>query len=187
MENLFFLAVPESSQKTEIIEILNNEICNIGVVPHLVVYGKAVYPDAPDGGLDGGVVHVDERELAFHTAFSLKERLRHGTYALVMNESSLPNVSFQAVVDYNPANKLDVIVNRWQKIARSLHRRERIFVSAFFYERNGNIYICGNANTIMVGNVERWKKVLNDTVRRMNCFEDGFVIKPTLNIIKEIV
>lgn len=187
MENLFFLATPECCQKTEVIETINNEICNIGVVPSMVLYGKAVFPEAPEGGEVGGIVYVDEPELAFHSAFSLKERLRHGTYELVLNESSLPNVTFKVMVDYHPDNTLDIIVKRWQKMAQNLHKTERIFVSAFFYERNGSIYISGNANTIMVGNVEKWKVVLKEIVRRMNLHDDVFILKPLFNEIKEIV
>lgn len=171
----------------KVIDVINDEICKVGVCPSKVLFGKAAHVNAPKGGEVGAVVYVDEPELAFHTAFHLKERLRFGTYQLLLDESSSPNVNFKAIVDYHPANTLDMIVEEWQKVATEVFEQERIFVSAFFYMRGSDIYIGGNANTTMVGNVETWKKVLKKVVRRMNHHQEIFVIDPTFRENKQVV
>lgn len=162
MENLFFLGTPEAQKasKEEVLEIVNEEICGVGVCPTKVFFGRAVYPDAPIGGEVGAIVYVDEPKLAFHTAFALKERLRVGTYQILLDESSLPNVNFKVMLNYNPEVSLDMMAHLWQKAAQSVFEQEHIFVSAFFHKHNMSIFICGNANTIMVGNIDRWKDAL---------------------------
>ena len=178
MENLIFFAAPEGKfvSEAEMKHLLSAELASFGIFPLRTIAGKAVHPKAEDGGEVGMVAFFDKGDISSLPAF--KPRLRRGTYGPAQGDSGIKNFTFRTMVDYNPDNTLDQVVNIWQKEARRLFERERIWVSALFFKRNTNLYISGNNHPELSTDVSVWNAAVKSIVRKINASGEIFIMRP---------
>lgn len=176
MRKLFFLSVfpLETSKMTEkdVIAEAANKLNAAGARNYDLFYGEAVHWQNPNKVEQGAVVHIDDDDLAFRSALELKEWLRHGTYLVVLNESSYPNVTFRTAVLSRDVS-ISKTASAWKEYACRLWEEERLFVSAFmFKDTDGEVAIIGNANPDMVVDMDKWQKTAVDIVNLFNKHSD---------------
>ena len=172
MRKLFFLSVPNSGTskmaENDVLAAAEIKVKAAGAKDYDLYYGEAVHWEKPDEVQQGAVVHVDDDDLAFRAALQLKDWLHHGTYLVVLNEMSLPNVTFRSSVKTKGATIAET-ANAWKKYAGQLLDEERLFVSAFvFRDTDGEIAVIGNANPDMVLDVNKWQKIAETIVDLFN-------------------
>lgn len=178
MENLIFFAAPEGKfvSEAEMTNRVSSEFASFGTFPLRTVVGKAVYPKAPEGGESGLVAFFKTKEIYSLPAF--KPRLCPGTYGPALDEVCTENFTFRAMVDYNPENTFEQVVNTWQKEARRLFDREKVWVSALFFKRDTNIYIAGNTHPELAKDVLTWMGAVKKLVQNINVLGEIFIMRP---------
>lgn len=172
MKKLFFLSVPKSGatelNEKEILQIADERVKATGVKEYELLYGEAIHWEDPDIIKRGAVVCVDGAEPAFRLALELKKWLQHGTYSVVLNETSFPNKSFRSCVQDSNV-EIGVLAKAWQTSALKVFEDFRIFVSVFiFKDFDGQITVIGNANPDMVLDVLQWEFAAMEIVYQHN-------------------
>lgn len=172
MKKLFFLSVSDDNasklSEKDVIKAAAEMVRATGVDDFDLVYAEAVHCGNPSKIEQGVAVYIKDDELAFRSALALKSDLRQGTYLVILNGASFPNVSFLSVVDNKDASVSELVL-AWQKSAALIFDSKRIFVSAFvFKDSEGYVNVIGNANPDMVFNINQWEASVFDIVFNLN-------------------
>lgn len=171
MENLFFLAVPEVTSNNARSVFIQKRIGNWEADYRLNHDAVAVFHGKEKNMEPGVLFNCENPDEAFQLAHSQKKRLRFGSYNVLLDETSFPNVTFSLYFE----DEMDCDIHlmevacQWKKAAEKVFLKERIFVGATVYLKdNGyHVYVMGNANPNMVGNVDKWQECLKKVIARV--------------------
>lgn len=160
---MFFMGIEglATSNFSALHEAANEKIAEAGFKPESVRSAIAVHENCNTKGEKGVVVLLpDGDKMNFYRALALKDALRHGTYTVLLNESSLPNCSFQALVKHGPGRSLNILAEQWRDAAEFIHEMTGIFVAGLVYEKPEGFCLIGNANPTMAGDMFNWQKAV---------------------------
>lgn len=184
MKNMFFVkSVRQELADHEILEQVNREVLDIGLVPLNVCFGLAVCQGNSGDFKRGCVVKFEDEESAMRAAFHLKERLCAGTYLLPLNRQLKFNQVYHTYLDYNPGATLAETARRWSHLAGLVQGMYGVYVPAFMFEDSVGIRIAGNINVQVSENPGRWREAIAKIICCMNMGENTYILPPVVSNI----
>lgn len=170
MKDMFFMGIKgvDEPDFNALREAANEKISEAEFSSVSVCSAVAVHEDSGAKGEKGVVVILPDGDKAnFYRALGFKEMLRHGTYTVLLNESSLPNCSFKALAGRCSGRSLEVLAEQWRDAASVLKEETGVFVAGLVYETKDGFMLVGNANPTMAGDMFRWQRTAEDLCRRL--------------------